>query len=190
MSRLVYLSYPILMVPWWVENLKVDHVGFYRPTSSMKELLEDTAYTEAFTSATPLKTENRLLKAIGMRSGPPDRTLEQFADWIGKIDESSLASTVRDDENLLRSTLMISDISSPSFGEQGVDIVRAFALGIPILGITDQALNSLSLLRYMSAVIPASPNAEGLDKISSMVGLLLQKTPSLEERVAQIVDDK
>ena len=168
MSLIVYCSYPMLnqaYEPSWVSNLetvfsvnKIDAFRLYRPWFPLRSQprIMELLHTEPH----PFFVSNR--ESLGL----PDIIFQDFdskifQDYLQKYDhpEPNNFLTYRDLYCLVRSHILLVDVSVPSYGETFHDAFFAKMARIPMVGLTSRFLNSPIMMNYIDVFM----NPEKID---------------------------
>lgn len=80
-------------------------------------------------------------------------------DDVGKflaesdVEEPVIKSADKDLYCLMRSDMMLVDLSAQSYGEQGLDLLFGHLSGMPVIGLTDRFQNAPSLVSRLDCLI-------------------------------------
>lgn len=93
------------------------------------------------------------------------------AEFLGAADGSEplISAADKDLYCLMRSDIMLVDLSTPGYGEQGADVLFGQLGGMPIVGITDRFQNAPSLLARIDCLI-APTRVEQIIHVVMMYG--------------------
>ena len=166
MSLLVYCSYPILgqqSEPSWVSSLSdvlsrnKGQYCLYRPWLTLEDQLKNSDLQQCL-----VKDPNPILGNNSSLFKIPDRVFSPVSDVINDLlffdgTDPHVLMPIKDLYCLVRSQILIADISLPSYGEVPSDVLLAYMANIPVIGITNRFVNSPSLVSKMEALITA-PN--------------------------------
>lgn len=151
MKLLVYCSYPVLdqsQEPSWVDTLAEtinkhgmsDNFVLYRPwhpLGSQKQVFP------LLREPHPFFKQNEKTLGIPLELGLSFEN-PQLQRFLSSCDDPEPRNTViyRDMYCLIRSHIVLADLSKPSFGEVFQDVLFASMAGIPIVGLSDRFLQS------------------------------------------------
>ncbi len=116
---------------------------------------------------------------------PIQRALPSLAE--ADVSEPLVRAVRKDLFCLMRSDLVICDLTSPSLGDQGHDILFARAGGLVVVGVTDRFQHPPALLRLLNALVAPTSQTQLVNTILTMLPLA---SPQLSTRVpTQAQDD-
>ena len=165
MTLLVYCSYPVLDQsgePEWVSRLEsllgdngLSAFALYRPwvplraQSNIFPLLESSPHPFFSSNAALLQLPMEAMGSLG------DRRTQNALDAADRAEPNNIIP-FKDIFCLMRSHIVISDLSKPSYGETFRDVFMAHLAKIPIIGLTDRFMNSPIIFNMVDTVVPLS----------------------------------
>lgn len=171
---LVYFAHPMTPVePPWITALSGElgrsNVQVYRPAVPLIEQLQNKALTEAL-ERPPAPKFRALAEALQIDSDlfePLQRALPSLAE--ADVSEPLVRSVRKDLFCLMRSDLVVCDLTSMSMGDQGHDILFARAGGLVVVGVTDRFQQPPALLRLLTALVAPTSQAQLVNVILTML---------------------
>lgn len=158
---LVYVAYPMSPVePQWVAPLAAalhekHRVHLYRPWIPLNEQLQNPDLRDDLLRPPrpSFIDHHKALKLpdilFGDLNDPEVQAFLLQADGADPL----IKSADKDLYCLMRSDMMLVDLSTPSFGDQGVDLLFGHLSGMPVVGLTDRFQNAPSLVSRLDCLI-------------------------------------
>lgn len=187
---LVYCAYPMAKTePQWVAPLAaalhgVPKVSLYRPWIPLHEQLQNPDLRDdLMRPPRPAFVEN--FKAFRLRD-ELFGDLDEIGGFLASADgdEPLIKAADKDLYCLMRSDMMLVDLSAPGYGEQGLDALFGHLGGMPVIGLTDRFQNAPSLVSRLDCLI-APTNVGQITHVIGAFGRKAKGPASSMEQHAQ-----
>jgi hypothetical protein len=164
MSKLIYLSYPLMdkdTKPDWVEKIKVnpmvqkEHWALYDPMLGFSGNFESGIYMAAFLSDNTRLSEHAKANQKELRLDPA--LFGDLGTVLRRVKESderpSIDLPFKNLYVLLRSDIMLVDLNDPDHGERSQEVLYAYLFGVPVVGVAHRFILSPWVAGKVSAVV-------------------------------------
>jgi len=167
---LIYLSYPLMDYdepPRWVEPFKRSLMGqmenwsYYDPILGFSGNIESEAGLVGILSD-PKRVSALAVQAAGHLRLDPDlfKPLSEALPRLRVADSSPTADVAfKNVYALLRSNVVVADLDNPDHGEKTQEVMYAYLIGVPVVGVAQRFMFSPYVAEKISALVRPDPNA-------------------------------